>query len=70
MRMKNQIDDGLKRDLIIEERSSAELASLYEAFGSLIKTKKFENNDFKDKEDALAIIDLAEACQMFLKGGN
>ena len=44
------------------------MTSLYEAFASLIKTKKFENNDFKDKEDALAIIDLAEACNMFLDG--
>jgi hypothetical protein len=31
----------------------------------LIKTKKFENNDFLDKEDALAVIDLAEAALMF-----
>ena len=31
----------------------------------MIKTKKFENNDFLDKEDALAVIDLAEACLMF-----
>ena len=39
---------------------------MYEAFGSLIKTKKFENNDFMQKEDALAVIDLAEACTMFI----
>ena len=36
----------------------------------MIKSKKFENNSFIDKiyvehEDALAIIDLAEACNMF-----
>lgn len=35
-----------------------------------IKTKKFENNDFQDKEDALAIIDLAEACEMFQQQGT
>jgi Tfp pilus assembly protein PilF len=36
----------------------------------VIKSKKFENNDFIEKiyvnnEDALAVIDLAEACNMF-----
>jgi hypothetical protein len=32
----------------------------------MIKTKKFENNDFLGKEDALAVIDLAEATNIFL----
>ena len=59
--------NGLKEDLFIEKQSSKELALLYDAFASLIKTKKFENNDFKDKEDALAIIDLAEASIMFIE---
>jgi hypothetical protein len=31
----------------------------------LISTKKFENNDFVNKPDALAVLDLAEACNMF-----
>ena len=39
-------------------------------FGKFIRTKKFENNDFQNKEDALAIIDLAEACKMFQKSGT
>ena len=34
-------------------------------FKSLISTKRFENNDFMNKPDALAVIDLAEACNMF-----
>ena len=65
MKMRNIIIDGMKRDLEIEEDSSIEIGGLYEVFRSLIKTKKFENNDFLEKEDALAVIDLAEASIMF-----
>lgn len=36
-------------------------------FKQLIRTKKFENNDFMEKDDALAVIDLAEACDMFME---
>lgn len=67
MKMRNIINDGMKRDLKSEENSSMEIGDLYEVFRSLIKTKKFENNDFMNKEDALAVIDLAEACKMFLE---
>ena len=42
------------------------MTSLYEVFRTHIKEKKFENNDFLFKEDALAVIDLAEACNMFI----
>ena len=66
MRMHNVIVDGMKRDLDDDDvESSKEIGGLYEVFKSLIKTKKFENNDFMEKEDALAVIDLAEACIMF-----
>jgi hypothetical protein len=66
MKMRNIIVDGMKRDLDSEDgESSKEIGRLYEVFRSLIKTKKFENNDFMEKEDALAVIDLAEACIMF-----
>jgi tetratricopeptide (TPR) repeat protein len=67
MKMRNIINDGMKRDLQGEQSSSREIGDLYEVFRSLIKTKKFENNDFKDKEDALAVIDLAEASKMFIE---
>ena len=57
----------MKRDLKLQDKKiSKELNFLYESFRSLIKSKKFENNDFFQKEDALAVIDLAEACNMFL----
>jgi hypothetical protein len=39
---------------------------LYRGFEGVIKSKKFENNDFLNKEAAIAVIDLAEACVMFL----
>ncbi len=45
--------------------SSQELTDLYNVFKNLISTKKFENNDFMNKPDALAVVDLAEACNMF-----
>ena len=48
-----------------EEESSQEISRLYNEFKDLISAKKFENNNFMDKSDALAVIDLAEACIMF-----
>ena len=36
-------------------------------FNGLIKDKQFSNNDFLEKEEALAIIDLAELCSNFEK---
>ena len=65
LRMKDVLAEGMKRDLEVGKQSSFEIGKLYESFNELIKTKKFENNDFMDKPDALAIIDLAEACTMF-----
>lgn len=56
----------MSRDLEDQRESSTDITGLYEVFQAHIKAKKFENNDFKDKEDALAVIDLAEACNMFL----
>jgi len=57
--------EGMKKDLIVQMQSSIEITDLYDVFRKFIRTKKFENNDFEQKEDALAIIDLAEACDMF-----
>ena len=65
--MRDVISEGMKRDLDEEEQTSREIGDLYDVFRQLIKTKKFENNDFKDKADALAVIDLAEACNMFIE---
>jgi hypothetical protein len=47
------------------EESSLEINLLYNEFKDLISAKKFENNNFMSKPDALAVIDLAEACNMF-----
>lgn len=57
-------------ELVVDEESSQELTNLYEEFRKLISAKKFENNDFMYKPDALAVIDLAEACNMFLSDSN
>lgn len=64
-KMKDVIHAGIEIDLINEEESSKELTDLYDVFKNLISAKKFENNDFMFKSDALAVIDLAEACNMF-----
>lgn len=52
-------------ELTTDEESSKELTLLYNEFTDLISAKKFENNNFMEKPDALAVLDLAEACNMF-----
>ena len=52
-------------ELTADVESSHELTLLYNEFKDLISAKKFENNNFMLKSDALAVIDLAEACDMF-----
>jgi hypothetical protein len=49
VRMKDIINEGIMGDLEKEERSSKEIDAMYDVFSSLIRTKKFENNNFKDK---------------------
>ena len=49
------------------EDTSKELSNLYSVFKQLISDRRFQNNRFLDKEDALAVIDLAETCQMYDK---
>jgi hypothetical protein len=47
-----------------------EIKNLYELFSDLISNKKFMKNDFVKKSDVFAVIDLAQACTMFLKIKN
>lgn len=44
-----------------------EIQELYKLFQDLISLRKFANNDFMKLPDALAVIDLAEACHMYEK---
>eukprot|EP00347_Sterkiella_histriomuscorum_P007084 403350315 len=64
-KMREIISAGIDIELINDEETSKELTDLYDVFKNLISAKKFENNDFMFKSDALAVIDLAEACNMF-----
>jgi hypothetical protein len=64
-KMNNITNSGSDLELTIDEESSRELTLLYNEFKDLISAKRFEANDFKNKPDALAVIDLAEACNMF-----
>jgi len=64
--MRNILQNGMSKDLENNEESSKDVTNLFEVFSTHIKEKKFENNDFLFKEDALAVIDLAEACNMFI----
>ncbi len=64
-KMRNIIIATVDEELVNDEESSKELTDLYDVFKNLISAKKFENNDFMFKTDAMAVIDLAEACNMF-----
>ena len=66
-RMRDILDAQTLIDLVQNENqaTSKEISQLYALFQTLISNKKFTNNDFMQKEDALAVIDLAEACSMF-----
>ena len=64
-KMKVIITSSNDLELIDDEESSKELTDLYNVFKDLISAKKFENNNFMFKTDALAVIDLAESCNMF-----
>ena len=54
-------------DSVVNEdlQSSQEISQLIKLFQGLISNKKFTNNNFLSLPDALAVIDLAEACNMF-----
>ena len=43
----------------------AEITELYSLFNNILTTYKFQNNDFMNKSDEMAIIDLADACSIF-----
>ena len=66
-RMRDILDAQILVDLVqnANQPTSKEIQELYALFQTLISNKKFTNNDFMMKEDALAVIDLAEACNMF-----
>jgi len=61
-RQKSNVLGDLNKE---EVDTCAEINELYDLFQSLISNKRFIVNDFMKKEDALAVIDLAEACNMF-----
>lgn len=54
-------------ELIPGDDTSKELEELYAVFQQLIRDRRFQNNRFLEKEDALAVIDLAETCEMYQK---
>ena len=38
---------------------------MYQSFNNLLSNRKILNNEFHNKEDALAVIEIAEACTLF-----
>ena len=52
------------------EDTSAEVELLKKLFQELLDTRRFEINDFLQKEDAEAIMDLAQASSIFKKSKN
>ena len=53
-------------DLTEVKAACIEIYDLQDVFKKLISNKKFSNNDFlKQNSDVLAVLDLAEACNLF-----
>ena len=52
------------------EESCLEITALNHMFKNLIQDRQFSHNEFLHKEEALAIIDLADNCQSFEKTEN
>jgi len=50
--------------------ASREIMKMLEIFREMLRQKRFMNNDFLQKSDSMAIIDLAEACNDFKKSNN
>jgi hypothetical protein len=53
-----------------EEDTSAEVEQLKKLFQELLDTRRFEINDFLEKEDSEAIMDLAQAASIFKQSKN
>ena len=66
-RMLEMLEEGNAEIEINIAESCSEIKQLAHMFIGLIKDKQFSNNDFLEKEEALAIIDLAELCSNFEK---
>ena len=66
-RMLEMLEEGNADIEINITESCSEIKQLNHMFIGLIKDKQFSNNDFLHKEEALAIIDLAELCSNFEK---
>jgi tetratricopeptide (TPR) repeat protein len=53
-----------------QEDTSLEVEQLKKLFQELLDTRRFEINDFLQKEDSEAIMDLAQAASIFKKSKN
>ena len=53
-----------------QEDTSAEVEQLKKLFQELLDTRRFEINDFLEKGDSEAIMDLAQAASIFKKSKN
>jgi hypothetical protein len=54
----------------VRQQVSKEITDLYDLCETIMKTNKFQNNDFMTKTEEMAIIDLAEACIIFEENEN
>ena len=64
-RMYEMIDNKSGDDLLGNEDMSEEIRSLYDSIRKLLSNRRILNNEFLNKPDALAVIDIAEACTHF-----
>jgi len=63
-------DGGGSKNAQPPEDTSAEVEQLKRLFQDLLDTRRFEINDFLQKEDAEAIMDLAQASSIFKQSKN
>lgn len=64
-RMYEMIDNKSGDDFLGNEDMSEEIRSLYDSVRKLLSNRRILNNEFLNKPDALAVIDIAEACTHF-----
>ena len=56
---------GVGDDFLGDDDMSEEIEKLYDSIRKLLSNRRILNNEFLNKPDALAVIDIAEACTLF-----
>jgi len=63
--MYEMIDSTGGDEILGDENMSKEILNLYNSIKKLLSNRRIFNNELHNKPDALAVIDIAEACTYF-----